>query len=275
MLIDHHTHTKAFSFDGIQSPDELLYAAKARGLDGVCLSEHYDKDVAYINEKEAIFDLDAYHRSMPVLTEQARFLHLHLLYGIELGYLPHLNPYFARIVLRYPFDAVILSLHLLDGEDPYSDRQIYKRGRDLIYGRYLEQLTEMMTACPDFDILGHFDYITRYADWPNQKILWREQPDRFDALFRKLISMGKTLELNTSTMHTLRLAGYDEADSWPDTDIFYRYLELGGELVCLSSDAHAAQDVGLLLDEARQWLKNIGFRYLTHYSERQPVMTLI
>jgi predicted metal-dependent phosphoesterase TrpH len=40
MLIDLHTHTHPLSHDSLLSPDELIDAAKAAGLDGLCLTEH-------------------------------------------------------------------------------------------------------------------------------------------------------------------------------------------------------------------------------------------
>jgi len=40
MLIDLHTHTRPLSHDSLLSPDELIDAAKAAGLDAVCLTEH-------------------------------------------------------------------------------------------------------------------------------------------------------------------------------------------------------------------------------------------
>ena len=48
MLIDLHTHTHPLSDDSLLSPDELIEAAKAAGLDGVCLTEH---DFAWDPEK--------------------------------------------------------------------------------------------------------------------------------------------------------------------------------------------------------------------------------
>jgi len=40
MLIDLHTHTRPLSHDSLLSPDELVEAAKAAGLNAVCLTEH-------------------------------------------------------------------------------------------------------------------------------------------------------------------------------------------------------------------------------------------
>lgn len=40
MLIDLHCHTRRFSACSALTPDALVRAAKARGLDGVCITEH-------------------------------------------------------------------------------------------------------------------------------------------------------------------------------------------------------------------------------------------
>jgi len=40
VLIDLHTHTEPLSHDSLLTPDDLIDAAKAAGLDGVCLTEH-------------------------------------------------------------------------------------------------------------------------------------------------------------------------------------------------------------------------------------------
>ncbi|MFQ5472168.1 MAG: PHP-associated domain-containing protein [Dehalococcoidia bacterium] len=40
MLIDLHTHTRPLSHDSLITGDDLIVAAKERGLDAVCLTEH-------------------------------------------------------------------------------------------------------------------------------------------------------------------------------------------------------------------------------------------
>jgi histidinol-phosphatase (PHP family) len=271
MLIDHHIHTARFSFDGEQSIDELIEAARKRGLDGLCLAEHFEKDVFYIAGQESVFDPDEYFHAVQQYRHIARGQGLRLLHGIELGYLPHLDAFFSRLILRYPFDAVVLSLHILDGEDPYVSQKLFQKSRTLVYGRYLEQLKDMLRACPEADIVGHFDYISRYAPYPDRKIRYQEQPDRFDNFLKTVIETGKTLEINTATVQGLRSSGYGHDDSWPDEKIIKRYLELGGEYICLSSDAHRADDVARLFPEGLQWLRSLGCRYLTHYEGKKAL----
>ncbi len=88
------------------------------------LTEHYEKDVSYIAGEEAIFNLARYARTVRDLQARGEQLGVRVLYGIELGYLPHLDKLYGRLALRYPFDTIIMSLHILDGEDPYSDQAI-------------------------------------------------------------------------------------------------------------------------------------------------------
>jgi predicted metal-dependent phosphoesterase TrpH len=40
LLIDLHTHTRPYSWDSYLAPDDLIEISKAKGLDGICLSEH-------------------------------------------------------------------------------------------------------------------------------------------------------------------------------------------------------------------------------------------
>ncbi|MEA4888300.1 MAG: histidinol-phosphatase HisJ family protein [Clostridiaceae bacterium] len=273
MLIDHHTHIVPYSSDARQTLSDLRTAVSQNGLDGVCITDHYEKDIYYIAGREDVFSLDEYFKHLqPYRQIQAGAQPL-LLIGVELGYLPHLNRYYGQIAAEYPFDAVILSLHILDGEDPYVDEKIYRHGKAPLYTRYLERMCEMMVHCPDFDILGHYDYITRYATYDDPKMRYRETPEAFDALFRILIDTGKTLEINTRTIIKLQKAGYAGEDAWPDPEIITRYKQLGGRRISLGSDAHQPGEPGGLFHETADWLRDLGCRQLVYYIGRQAVMT--
>jgi len=72
MLIDLHTHTRPLSHDSLLSPDDLIEAAKAAGLDAVCLTEH-----DFVWDPEAARDLARRHsfRIIPAIevnTEDGR-----------------------------------------------------------------------------------------------------------------------------------------------------------------------------------------------------------
>ncbi len=273
MLIDHHTHMAPYSSDARQTLPELRAAVSANGLDGVCVTDHYEKDIYYIAGREDVFSPDEYFAHLRPYRQIQTGPEPLLLIGIELGYLPHLDRYYSRMTAEYPFDAVILSLHILDGEDPYVTDKIYRRGKTVLYTRYLDQMREMMIRCPDFDILGHYDYITRYATYDDPKMRYRETPEAFDALFSVLIDAGKALEINTRTIIKLQKAGYTGDDAWPDPEIITRYIQLGGRRICLGSDAHQPGEPGGLFHETADWLRDLGCRQTTYYIGRQAIMT--
>ena len=45
MLIDIHMHEKTYSGDSHQSLAEIVQAAKERGLDGVCITDHESNQI--------------------------------------------------------------------------------------------------------------------------------------------------------------------------------------------------------------------------------------
>jgi histidinol-phosphatase (PHP family) len=233
------------------------------------LTDHYEKDLFYKGGREEIFDLEAYFRLLLPAREEQNGKTPQLLIGIELGYLPHLTGHLAAITSSLPFDGVILSLHILDGEDPFVDTSVYRRGKTGLYERYLSAMRDMTCACPDFDILGHFDYISRYSPYPDRKMYYAEIPDAFDALFKALAARGKALEINIRTVRKLKSAGYGDQESWPDPAIIRRYLELGGPGISLGSDGHHPGQAGQLFDEGAAWLQSIGCRHTVHFSKRQ------
>ncbi len=275
MFIDSHTHQTPFSNDASQTIWQLLAQADKAGLAGVCTTEHYEKDVYYDEGREDIFDLDEYFERLLPIKESRQNNAAKLFLGVELGYLPHLADHFAQIVQSYPFDSIILSLHILNGEDPFTDASFYHPGKIEVYSKYLKTLAQMARNCPDFDILGHYDYIARYSHYPDRKMRYSEMPDAFDELLVTLVDLGKSLEINTRTTIKLRKAGYPVEDAWPDPAIIKRYLSLGGNLVSLGSDAHNPQEAGNLINETAGWLKTLGINQLVHFEKRQPVFTSI
>ena len=54
------------------------------------------------------------------------------------------------------------------------------------------------------------------------------------------------------------------------TSVLKRYLELGGEIITLGSDAHEPAHLAFDFARAREVLTGIGFRYYAVYSQRIP-----
>ncbi len=255
MRFDTHTHTDRFSADSKLPVDVLLDRAAALGLAGVAATDHYEPD--YPDPRYAnLFDVGEY---LAALREADRSAAggPRLLRGVEFGWQDHLGPELDALAATGGFDVLISSVHMLERVDPYFTRTIYDPGRKAVYGAFLASMARMLRASRSFDVLGHYDYVSRYAPWPSKRMAYADAPDEFDEIFRLLVESGRALELNTRTGY--RLLDEGVSDWLPDPAVLRRYRELGGELVALGSDAHQAETVGRCLPEYAAFLEGLGF----------------
>ena len=265
-MIDIHTHS-TFSPDGSMTMEQAVKVAVERGLTGIAFTDHLDLMAPDDDER---FRFDPAEAQIEI--ERLRELYdIKILSGIEAGVHP-LSPLVVKEFLsNYRFDLIIASIHYLDGVDPYLGTFYRGKTKKESYGRYFEAMYESITALEDFDILGHYDYIGRYAPYSDRSVYYRDFSDIFDSIFRYLIENGKSLEINTNT--------YRKRDNIAppqlDTDILKRYKELGGEYISLSSDAHNTGRIAENFDYYIPIIKNCGIEYLSYFEERQIVQKKI
>jgi len=272
MFTDSHNHTSLFSGDASMTAADLLAAAKKVRLDAVVITEHYEMDFPHPMDKEQIFDVDAYFAALSqwkTLAPEG----LSVYAGIELGYQVHLTDTYNRLTSRYPFDSIIMSNHLYAGKDPYFFPECYLEPKKTVYARYLNELSDMVQSGTDFDIVGHYDYMARYAPYEDPRLYYADMPDAFDSFLSALVKTGKSLEINTRSINKYLKKGL--ADGWPDRQILKKYQELGGERVTLGSDSHDTSTVGYLFVETAAYLRECGFRELTSYIGRKEIRTPI
>ncbi|MCR5665461.1 MAG: histidinol-phosphatase HisJ family protein [Eubacterium sp.] len=263
MLYDCHMHTR-FSGDSDAPVHQMLQSAKEKNLAGLCFTDHLDLD--YPGEERDLFllDLDSYIPYMKELKEGATddfFIGL----GIELGLQPHLASQLHAIVKEYPFDYVIGSSHVAHHIDPYYPEYYEGRSEREAYEEYFEATLENIEAFDNFDAYGHIDYVVRYGPDKDTHFSYKAYADHLDAILKKLIAMGKGIEINTG--------GYRSGLSHPNPreDILKRYRELGGEILTLGADAHTPQDVAYRFDRLPDLLKSLGYSYFTVFKNRKPV----
>lgn len=265
-LADNHCHTKDFSFDGQMSAGEMIDVSIKKGLDSVVVTDHYEEDYPIRSSKPQVFDLNEYFEKLAVWQEMAGN-RIQIRKGIELGYQPHLVQVYTELISSYDFDSVISSMHLLKNKDPYYCKECYDPIKETVYEEYILQLCEMVKSFRAFDILGHYDYISRYATYDDKLMTYACAPDAFDKLFLLLIKNHISLEFNTSTMK--KLCSQGARATLPDPRVYTRYRELGGEMVTLGSDAHNADSLGDYFAEAISFLKDCGFSGQTLFKKRK------
>ncbi len=266
MRYDTHTHTNRFSSDSKLEIEVLVDRIAALGFDGVVVTDHYEPD--YPDPRfSTVFDIPEYLDSLRAADRSSRG-GPKVLRGLEFGFLPFHGPRLDEVARTGAFDHIISSVHMLDGLDPYFSREVYDAGRKAVYGGVLERMADMLRITDSFDVLGHYDYFSRYAPWSDRKMLYRDAPDAFDEVLRLCAGTGRALELNTRTGY--RMIDEGATDFLPDPEILRRYRELGGELVSVGSDAHQAETVGRVFPEYLEFLRNLGFPGFTVYFDRLP-----
>lgn len=261
MLWDTHMHS-AFSGDSDTEPELMVQSAIDKHLDGICFTDHFDYD--YPNDPdEFLLDFPTYQYKISELKKKYAS-ELPIYFGMELGLQPHLSDMHKELVQKYPFDFIIGSSHVVHGMDPYYPGFFGTRSEEEGYLEYFESVLENIDAFSDFDVYGHIDYVVRYGPNKNQYYSYQQYADIIDAILKKLISLGKGIELNTGGFK------YGLGHPNPCEDILKRYHELGGEILTLGADAHKPEHIAYDFEKIPDILKSCGFSYYTVFEKRKP-----
>jgi len=246
---------------------DAVEQARIKGLGGIIFTDHMDIDTP-TDDDTFIFDPIEQQSAIDNIREKAG---IDILKGIEIGLQPHALTKVSPYLKGATFDQIIASIHFVDKVDPYHQREYYE-GKDEIqaYGRYLQNIYECITKYADFDILGHYDYIVRYAPYKKKVILYEDFSEIIDQILIFLAKEGKALEVNSNTYRDK----YGKAP-YLDQAILKRYKELGGESVSMGSDAHDLYRIGEKFPEFSELIKSCGFKYVTHFKGREKVFVKI
>lgn len=261
MRSDFHMHT-GFSTDTDVNPEDMIKGAINKGLECICITDHYDKD--FVNGTDDFtFDPDEYFQYMFNMQEVYKSK-IDIRIGIEIGLQMHLNEFYKGFLNKYPFDFVIGSAHFLKGTDPYTKAVFHGVDDQESYKTAFEEMFELVNTIEDFDVLGHMDYIVRYGNHQGKYYSYKLYSDLIDSILSSIINKGKGIELNTAGYK------YNLGFAHPHPDILKRYRELGGEIITVGSDGHAPEHVAYEFSKVKDVLETAGFKYYTEYKSRKP-----
>lgn len=270
VLFDNHNHSQ-FSFDGQRTTvEDSTRTAIAAGLGGLCFSDHCDFYVppmksSFEEIRKEYFNVDSQQQEINRVQDMSGNS-IKILKGIEIGMYEECHEKIRKILADNSFDQVLASVHYIEKTDPYYGGYYDDKDWKRAYGGYLETIYREMTWLKDFDIMGHYDYIVRYAPYQESSIRYRDFSDIFDEMFRYLIQEGKALEINTKSYE-----GYRGRTVELDTDVLMRYREMGGEIISLGSDSHEPSRIGAGFTLYAGLLKSLGFRWTAHYEQRKLI----
>lgn len=268
-MFDCHVHS-SFSFDSDMTADIACETAISKGLDGIAFTDHLDYDFPGFDD-EFMIDFDLYDRAMNKLKHQYSS-RLKIIKGIEVGIQPHVIERTLNTIKKYDFDYILGSIHIINGKDPYKAGYYTGKTKKEAYEEYLKEIVYMVRNFKNYDCIGHFDYITRCACYNDRSLRYNDFCEYIDELFKLVVGSGKGIEINTGSYRD-RNTGMPEVEF--DIKILKRYRELGGEIVCVGSDAHSPHHIGHKFSIFRNILLEAGFSHTAYFEERKPVFTRI
>lgn len=245
-MIDYHIHS-SYSMDGQSPLHAYVYTAQECDLKEIGFAEHVDLDPYIWGYK--FLDYPCYYAALKELQETAPIT---IRCGIEVSYQHHLEDAIKDYISQTACDFIIGSIHEVDGilmDDTflqqYTPRQYFKAAESLV--------TSGM-----FDIVGHLEYFKRWGG-PYSSLQYK---DDICSLLQQVIEHNLVLEVNTSGLR------HPCHNTYPSLDVIAWYKELGGELICLGSDAHRAEDIAFQFTQVVQTLTSIGFDTVTTFTKR-------
>lgn len=272
MFADYHVHTE-FSDDSIYPMEQVVRDAAAMKMDEICFTDHVDygikddwdsgRPIVYRGEEPlANVDYPAYAAKIKEL-QCAYKEQIIIKMGMEFGIQAHTIAQYETLFQRYPFDFIILSIHQVEDKEFWTQDFQKGKSQEEYNWQYYEEMLNVVKRYQNYSVLGHMDLITRYDEkgvYPFEKV----EPV-ISAILKAVIKNGKGIELNTSYHR------YGLKDTTPSVKILERYRELGGDIITIGSDSHSPSHLGAYIGEAKELLKNLGFRYFCTYDKMKPI----
>lgn len=268
IIADYHVHSD-FSGDSQAPMEQMIERAIQLGVKKLCFTDHMDYDYPHKGDISFLFDPEEYVSKLRMLKERYA-KQIEVLTGIELGLqpVPQVIEHYNKLMNSYSFDFAIGSTHVLDYVDPYFPAFWEHRTKEEGLIAYFQSIIDNCKLFKDyFYIYGHLDYIIRYvptSDGRKADYSYKDYSDLLDEVLKTIIHCGKGIEVNTSGYK------YGLGHAHPKVEILRRYLELGGELLTIGSDAHKPEHLCYDFNLMPELLKNLGYTYYTTFVQGKP-----
>ena len=257
MLQNLHTHTNMC--DGKNSPEEMIEEAIKRGFDSLGFSGHCP---TIANTHWEMHDILGYAQKIEELKEKyAEKIDVYL--GTELDY------YAAPEVFNIKYDYTIGSVHMafkngvqvdFDQGAEATKKHILEEydGNSASFARAYYNLVADLPSKMEYDIVGHFDLITKFSEKHPELIDLEAQEYKSAALeaLHAVREKKEIFEVNTGAISR----GHRTAP-YPAPFILNEMRVLKCKLV-LTSDCHEKSALSCSFAEAKEYLKSHGFSTL-------------
>ncbi len=262
MFVDMHTHSN-HSTDSKCPMIDMVQAQKEMGAKIFAITDHFD--MPNYQAKKAIKSIKSCHKEIDELKNND----IEILKGIEFGEASWDLKFANRFIKGLQPDVVICSTHSVLFKNSLflhnTDFSTYTKEEIndylLLYFKGVQKNLKM-----DCDILAHLTLPLRYFkakfDIDVDITLYNEQ---INLILDYIIKNNIALEINTSALK----AGIK--DFLPDKTIIKRYLDMGGKMLTLGSDAHASENASYGFIKAKEMLNSLGVFEAYYFKNRKPI----
>jgi histidinol-phosphatase (PHP family) len=206
----------------------------------------------------ATADLDAY----VTCALEAKEAGLPVVIGLEVDYYQGRMDDVANLLVGYPFDVLLGSVHWVGGwrfddlDDPVSMGEWSSRQVDACWHEYTTALEEL-AASGSCDVLAHPDLIKVAGHVPDAPAEW------WDRMAEAAASSDMAAELSS--------AGWRKpvGEQYPALPLLQRFVERGVPLTT-ASDAHRLEQVADHAGRLRSLLDQVGVDALCAFEQRRP-----
>jgi len=256
-MIDYHNHTKLCKH---AEGDVFEYIEKAieQGIQEFAFTDHIPMPDSFdIAHRMEMTEMDEYVKWIE--NARARFPEIKILLGIEAEFYEGFEDFTEHFLKQYDFDLVIMSVHFIrNWQDGNWVFRYDFPGKTLaeIYTEYLDTVNKGIKT-KLFDVVGHIDLIKKEG-YPLMQVV----PEEVKTVLKNIKDCGMVLEINTSGFRR------KIAESYPHSD----WLPLVKELnvpVCVGSDSHNPEQVGLNFVETYKILAKQGIKEFAHFEKRK------
>lgn len=261
---DYHVHSTC-SPDGKMTIAQAAEAAVRAGLDEICITDHVDTIYWSDYSPRTEFDWDKSYAQLREAQERYGD-RLIIKLGAELGE-ADLSFERANILLDSAkmLDFCIGSVHTCSEKLQCLDLYyLEKRADPAYYHAVIEDYLDSVLSIARwgrFNVLGHLTLPLRYMkEHLGLSMTFEPWMDRVEKIFSVIIPQGIGIECNTNR----------GKEPLPYGAILKRYHEMGGEIITLGSDAHETKDVGCVIRERQELLRECGFRYFSTFTAGKP-----
>ena len=234
-MIDLHIHSE-FSVDSESKLEDIAKVAKSKGLKYIGINDHYEMRFGKLKYG---FDLDEFLKAVDSTESE-----IVILKGVEWGWdCEGEMPRFTG------FDYISLSVHRCD-----------ERIEDVVkcYEDFLRRMLECVEVAK-FDVLDHFDFVRRYM--PGNPPI----PDHLKPMVMEILEIisekGSAVELNTEGFSVF---GEPHPPIWMLKEM--KKIDIP---VTIGSDAHKLEDIGRDVNKALDLLRDLGFKEIVIFKNRE------